>query len=187
MTVKPQVMRAEALLELPRGHLRHELIQGELREMAPAGHEHGHLAHEIALSLGIHVKANKLGRVYAAETGFKLASDPDTVRAPDVAFVSAERLREVMSGTGYFPGPPDLAIEIVSPNDRHSEVEEKVEMWLRYGVRMVVTLNPQTRTATVYRSLDSIRMIRVEGRLEGGDVVPGWVLPLAELFESLSL
>ena len=149
--------------------------------MAPAGHQHGHIAHEIALSLGIHVKANKLGRVYAAETGFKLESNPDTVRAPDVAFVSADRLENLPS-TGYFPGPPDLAVEIISPNDRHSEVEEKVEMGLFYGVKMVVTLSPQTRTATVYRSLDSIRMIRGEGRLEGEEVVPGWVLPLAEVF-----
>ena len=102
--------------------------------------------------------------------------------APDVAFVSQKRLQEVTSSTGYFPGPPDLAVEIVPPNDRHSEVEEKVEMWLRYGVRMVVTLNPQTRAATVYRSLDSIRMIRGEGQLEGDDVIPGWVLPPTELF-----
>ena len=176
-------MSAEALLALPRGRLRRELIQGELKEMAPAGHQHGHVAHEIALSLGLHVKANKLGRVYAAETGFKLTEDPDTVRAPDVAFVAASRLGN-LPDTGYFPGPPDLAMEIVSPNDRFSEVEEKVEMWLFYGVRMVVTLSPQTRTATVYRSLDSIRMIRDEGKLEGADVVPGWVLPLAEIFEA---
>ena len=182
MTTEPRLINAEGLLELPRGRVRRELIKGELKEMAPAGHEHGHIAHEIALSLGVHVKANKLGRVYAAETGFKLASNPDTVRAPDVAFVSQERLQEVTSSTGYFPGSPDLAVEIISPNDRHSEVEEKVEMWLRYGVRMVVTINPQARTATVYRSLDEIRMIREEGRLEGGDIVPGWVLPLTELF-----
>lgn len=94
--------------------------------MAPAGHEHGHIAAEVAVSLGVHVRANKLGRVYAAETGFKLATDPDTVLAPDAAFVSAERLRSVTSSKGYFPGPLDLAIEIVLPNDRHSEVEEKV-------------------------------------------------------------
>lgn len=181
MTVKPRVMRAEELLELPHGHLRHELIQGELRETAPAGHEHGRLAALITASLLQHVLKDQLGAVYAAETGFKLASDPDTVRAPDVAFVSAARLENVES-SGYFPGPPDLAVEIISPNDRHSEVEEKVEMWLRYGVRMVVTLNPQTRTATVYRSLDSIQMIRGEGRLEGKDIIPGWVLPLSELF-----
>ncbi len=86
------------------------------------------------------------------------------------------------SSTGYFPGPPDLAIEIVLPNDRHSEVEGKVETWLSYGVRMVVTLNPQTRAATVYQGLESIRMIRGEGRLEGGNVVPDWTLPLTDLF-----
>ncbi len=175
-------MNAQALLELPHGHLRHELIQGELIELAPAGHEHGRLAALITSSLLQHVLKNQLGAVYAAGTGFKLASDLDTVRAPDVAFVSAARLENVES-SGYFPGPPDLAIEIISPNDRHNEVREKVEMWLRYGVRMVVTLNPQTRTVTVYRSLNSIRMIRGEGRLEGEDIVPGWVLPLAELFE----
>lgn len=153
--------------------------------MAPAGHEHGRIAAEVALSLGVHVKTHKLGRVYAAETGFKLASNQDTVRAPDVAFVSEARL-QVMSSTGYIPGPPDLAVEIVSPNDRHSEVEEKVEMWLRYGTRMVVTLNPQTRTATVYQSLEDIRMILADGRLGGADVVPGWALPLSELFEPIA-
>lgn len=112
MTHKSPPMSAEALLKLPHSHLRYELIGGELKEMAPAGHEHGNLAHEIALSLGVHVKANKLGRVYAAETGFKLTSNPDTVRAPEVAFVSAARLENVES-SGYFPGPPDLAVEII--------------------------------------------------------------------------
>ena len=181
MMTKPRLISADELLELPRGQLRRELVQGKLKEMAPAGHRHGHIAHEIALSLGLHVKANKLGRVYAAETGFKLESNPDTVRAPDVAFVSTSRLGN-LPDTGYFPGPPDLAMEIVSPNDRYSEVEEKVEIWLFYGVRMVVTLSPQTRTATVYRSLDSIRMVRGEGQLDGEEVVPSWILPLAEVF-----
>ena len=181
MTTKPRLISAEGLLELPRGQLRHELIQGELREMAPAGHEHGRLAAIITASLIQHVLKNKLGAVYAAETGFKLTANPDTVRAPDVAFVAADRLNN-LPDTGYFPGPPDLAVEIISPNDRHSDVEEKVEMWLFYGVRMVFTLNPQTRTATVYRSLDEIRMVRGEGRLGGEEVVPGWALSLAEVF-----
>lgn len=183
MTTKAIQMDAEALLELPRGRHRYELIRGELKTMAPAGHEHGRIAALLTASLIRTVIKNKLGNVYAAETGFKLASNPDTVKAPDVAFVSVERLRNVTSSTGYFPGPPDLAIEIVSPNDRHSEVEEKVELWLRYGTQMVVTLNPQTRTATVYRSLDDIRMVLGGGRLGGADVVPGWTLSLEELFE----
>ncbi len=104
--------------------------------------------------------------------------------APDVAFVSQERLQEVTSSTGYFPGPPDLAIEIISPNDRHNEVEE-VEMWLRYGVQMVVTLNPQLRTAMVHRSPDDIRMLRDRRAARGGNVVPGWTLPLIDLFHSI--
>ena len=182
MTTETRFVTAEGLLELPRGQHRYELVQGELRKMAPAGHEHGHIAAEVAIALGVYVRANKLGRVYAAETGFKLASNPDTVKAPDVAFVSAERVQGVITKTGFFPGPPDLAVEIVSPNDRHGEVEEQVELWLRYGTKMVVTLNPQTRTATVYRGLEDIRMILGEGRLEGGEVVPGWALPLEELF-----
>ena len=135
----------------------------KLKETPLTGHRHGRLAANVTLSLGLYVKANDLGKVYAAKTGFKLAENPDTVRAPDVAFVAAIRLGNLPE-TGYFPGPPDLAVEIVSPNDRYSEVEEKVEMWLFYGVRMVITLSPQTRTATVYRSLDSIRMIRGEGQ-----------------------
>ena len=150
------------------------------------GLEHGHIAAELAFSLSVYVRDNSLGQVYPAGTGFKLASSPDTVLAPDAAFVSAERVQKVKSKTGFFPGPPDLAAEIVSPNDRHSEVEEKVELWLRYGVRMVVTLNPQTRTATVYRGLEDIRMILGHGQLEGADVVPGWTLPLTELFGSAS-
>ena len=94
-------------------------------------------------------------------------------------------MREVTSKTGFFPGPPDLAAEIISPNDRYSEVEEKVELWLRYGVWMVITLDPQTRTATVYRGLEDIRMILGDGRLEGGEVVPSWALLLKRLFEPI--
>ena len=185
MTTKPRSLDAEGLLELPRGQLRRELIRGELKETPLAGHRHGRLAANVTLSLGLYVKANDLGKVYAAKTGFKLAENPDTVRAPDVAFIAASRL-ENLPDTSYFPGPPDLAIEIVSPNDRYSEVEEKVEMWLFYGVRMVVTLNPQTRTATIYRSLDNIKMIQDKGNLDGADVIPGWVLPLTEVFGKAS-
>ncbi len=186
MTTRASLVTAEGLLELPRGRHRYELVRGELQKTAPAGHEHGRIAALITASLIQAVLKDKLGDVYAAETGFKLASNPDTVKAPDVAFVSAERLKGVTGNTGYFPGPPDLAIEIVSPNDRHSEVEEKVELWLRYGTKMVVTLNPQTRTATVYRGLENIRMILGDRQLEGADVVPGWALPLTDLFEPVS-
>lgn len=109
MTTESRLLSAEALLELPRGQLRRELIRGELKEMASAGHEHGRFATIVTASLIQHVLKNQLGAVYAAETGFKLESNPDTVRAPDVAFVAAGRL-ENLPDTGY-PGPPDLAVE----------------------------------------------------------------------------
>jgi hypothetical protein len=102
---------------MPDDGFRYELVRGELRRMPPAGDEHGYLALEIASDLRNHVKANNLGRTDAAETGFKLASDPDTVRAPDVAFVRRERAEKVGRVTGYWPGAPDLAVEVVSPND----------------------------------------------------------------------
>ena len=184
MTVRSRPITAEELLERPDGGLRYELVGGELREMAPAGNKHGYLALEIGAELRNHVKANKLGRTYTAETGFKIASDPDTVRAPDVAFVSQGRLDEVGEVEGYWPGAPDLAIEVISPNDVHTEVVEKALSWLEAGCHMVLVVDPGQRTATVYRSLENIRILRAEAGdvVDGGDVVPGWRLSLAELF-----
>jgi Uma2 family endonuclease len=182
MNIASRPMSAEELLALPGGQ-RYQLVRGELRAMAPAGHEHGYVAMTLGAHLTTYVREHGLGRVYAAETGFKLAADPDTVLAPDVAFVAAARLENV-SGAGYFPGPPDLAAEVISPNDRHAEVEAEVALWLAHGARMVVTVNPETRSATVFRSLEDIRILREDAALEGADVVPGWRLPLSELFNA---
>ena len=185
MTTEPHLMTAEELLELPQDHMRHELVKGELRTMPPAGHTHGFLGHEIALSLGSHVKANRLGRVYLAETGFTVSKKPDTVLAPDAAFVSTERLALATRKEGYFPGVPDLAVEVISPSDRYSEVEEKVRLWLQYGTRMVIVVDPRTQTLKVYRSPHDIQVLTKEDTLEVDDVIPGWTLSLAELFATL--
>lgn len=152
--------------------------------MAPAGNRHGYLVLEIGSEIRNHVKANGLGRTYTAETGFKIASDPDTVRAPDAAFVSQARLDETGEVEGYWPGAPDLAVEVVSPNDVHTEVVEKSLSWLEAGCRMVLVVDPGQRTVTVYRSLEEIRILRAGAgdAIDGGDVVPGWRLPLIELF-----
>jgi Uma2 family endonuclease len=182
MTTKPRLMTAEELFNLPDDHQRHELVRGELRTMAPAGHEHGRIAALLTSSLDHFARRQRLGTVYASETGFKLTSDPDTVRAPDVAFVSRGRLTEVTRDPGYFPGAPDSAIEVVSPCDGQSDVTAKVRDWLTYGCRMVIVVDPGTQSATVYRGFDDIRILDVQGALEGDDVVPGWRLPLAELF-----
>src|SRR3954468_6389985 len=141
MTATTQLMTAEDLLRRPDDGFRYELFRGELKKMAPAGHEHGRIAINISTPLDQHARANKLGRVYAAETGFLITSNPDTVRAPDVAFVSQERLEQVRGVKGYLPGAPDLVVEIISPNDSYTEVEEKVFDWLGAGARMVVVVN----------------------------------------------
>jgi Uma2 family endonuclease len=120
--------------------------------------------------------------VYAAETGFKLASNPDHVRAPDCAFIRRERVVAVGETAGFWPGAPDLAIEVVSPGDSFVEVEEKVFDWLDAGSLAVIVVNPKKRSATVYRSVSDVRVLGEEEVLAVEDVVPGWGLPVRDLF-----
>lgn len=137
MTATIQPTTANDLLRMRDDGFRYELVRGELRKMSPSGHKHGRFAGNITASLGPHAVTNKLGRVYVADAGFLLSTDPDTVRAPDVAFVSQKRLDEVGEVEGYWPGAPDLVVEVISPNDIYAEVEEKVSDWLFAGTRMV--------------------------------------------------
>src|SRR5919206_2667519 len=117
MATQRRLMTAEELWRMPDDGQRHELIAGELTTMPPSGFEHGRLTARLTASLSRHVRTHGLGEVLAAETGFLLARDPDLVRAPDVAFVSRERVAAAGEVAGYCPGAPDLAVEVVSPND----------------------------------------------------------------------
>lgn len=179
---KLKPVTAEELLRMADVGLRRELVRGELKTMAPAGHDHGGIAINVSTPLDQHVRKNDLGRVYAAETGFMLETNPDTVRAPDVAFIRRERVLQVGRRPGYWPGAPDLAVEVVSPSESYSEVEEKVLDWLSAGTRMVVVLDPRKRTATVYRSRTDIVVLTDGEEIEGEDVVPGWRIPVGEIF-----
>ena len=167
-------MTAEELLRYRHEPYRQELIDGRLHEMEPPGAEHGVVAMRIGSLLLRHVEDADLGIVFTSEVGFQLASDPDTVRAPDVAFIARARVEQTGIPRGYWPGPPDLAIEVVSPNDRHSDVEGKALHWLQAGARAVVVVDPPRRSATVYRSAHDIRVVAGDERLDLGDVVPGW-------------
>ena len=182
MAIVHQLVTADELLRMPDDGFRYELVQGELRRMSPAGFHHGRLIMNIATPLDHHVRTHKLGVVCAAETGFLLTSDPDTVRAADVAFIRQERIEQAAEPEGYWPGAPDLAVEVVSPNDLYTEVDEKVTDWLEAGTRLVVIINPRKRTVTVYHSLLQIVVLREQDMLDGGDVVPGWSLPIANIF-----
>jgi Uma2 family endonuclease len=182
VAIKEKLYTAEELLRLPDDGMRRELVEGEIKTMTPAGNEHGYLALKIGRLLGNHVADNELGRVYAAETGFKIAADPDTVRAPDAAFVNRERVEKVGDVPGFWPGAPDLAVEVVSPGDTHAEVVEKSLAWLDAGCRMVLVAEPGRKVVTVYRSREDIRILTGDEVVDGADVVPGWRLPVTEIF-----
>ena len=182
MAVQPKLMTADDLLRLPNDGMRHELVRGELRTMPPAGYEHGWSTGKLDRSLGNFVEAHGLGDVLPGDVGFRLTTDPDTVRAPDVAFVSAERVRAAGRPLGYFPGAPDLVVEVISPNDLYTEVEDKVAEWLEHGARLVFVVNPRRRTVAVHRPDRPLRILTIDDTLDGEDVVPGWKLPLRELF-----
>ena len=175
-------MTADELLAMPDDGYRYELVKGELIQMSPTGDEHGQVTVELTAALHVHVKTHSLGRVYAAETGFKLESDPDTVRAPDIAFVRRERVDATGTLKGFRPGAPDLVVEVLTPSDRIGKVEAKVEQWLETGARMVWVVSPKLHTVTVYRSLIDIVTLTEKDILDGGDVVPGFQIKVAEIF-----
>jgi Uma2 family endonuclease len=181
-TVETRLMTAKELLKLPRGEFRYELVEGELRQMPPAGHEHGRIGMQLAVPLGYYVQSKKLGKVYLAETGFKIQSNPDTVRAPDVAFIRQERVEQAGNITGYWAGAPDLAVGVTSPGDTVNEVEEKVTEWLKAGASMVWIVSPKLKIVTVYRSLIDIITFTEKDTLDGGEVVSGFEIPVAEIF-----
>ena len=180
--LETKLMTAEELLELPRGRFRYELIKGELKQMSPTGDEHGAVTMELAAPLHRYVKLNKLGKVYAAETGFKLESDPDTVRAPDIAFVKMERLVGAERVKGYRCGAPDLAVEVLSPGNTKREMAEKVKDYFEAGGRLIWIISPKRKTVTVYRSLTDVVTLTEKDSLDGGEVVPGFQIPVAEIF-----
>lgn len=170
--VTTATMTAEQILEMPDDGNRHELIEGELTTMAPAGARHGRVIARITILLGRYVDEHRLGSIFGAETGFLLARNPDTVRAPDVAYVASERAAEVPRG--FFAGPPDLAVEVTSPSDSYTEVQKKALYWLGAGCRLVLVADSEQQTVTAYRSLDDIRVFGHDDEVGCEDVVPGW-------------
>ncbi len=167
---------------MPDDGFRYELVEGELKKTVPVGSEHGYVALRFGRLLGNYVGTSGLGRVYAAETGFKLASNPDTVHAPAVASVRRERVEAAGRVEGFWPGVPDLAVEVVSPNDRASEVLDKVDDWLRAGTWIVWVVYSSPVRLFVYRADGSVQQLGPDEEVEGGDVLPGFRLPVAALF-----
>jgi Uma2 family endonuclease len=174
---------ANRLLELPTGMgKRYELVAGELRIMSPSGWKHGSVVGRLHTILGAFVVAHDLGEIFGAETGFRLARDPDTVRAPDIAFIAKEHLPAEEPSEAFWPGAPDLAVEVLSPGDRTGEVDEKIDAWLAAGCRAVWVVDPKRRTVTVYESRTNVRVAAAGDALIGEPIVPGFTCQVDALF-----
>ena len=183
MPTRKTLLTSEELLRLSRTGRRYELVEGELYEMPPAGARHGGVAMRIGSILSNYVYSNQLGEVFAAETGFVLQRNPDTVRAPDASYVAKDRLPPEGLPVGFLGLAPDLAVEVVSPSDSPAEVEGKVEDWLRAGTRLVWVIHSETRSVTVYPALEDVWDLSEDDTLEGGQVVPGFACAVRELFQ----
>lgn len=167
---------------LPEREGRSELVQGRLVREPPAGMEHGRLTARIGSLLRAFVHEHGLGEVFGAETGFVLSENPPTVRAPDVAFVGADRLPPGDLPTSFGKGAPDLAVEVVSPSSSAAGIREKIVDYLDAGTREVWVVEPVTKTLEVYRSDGTLRMLRGSDEVDGGDVLPGFDVRVEELF-----
>jgi Uma2 family endonuclease len=180
MTVAAKHITAEELAAM--GDIgRCELIRGEIIHMAPSFSEHGDIAQQIAYRIEHHIHGRRLGRVYITDTGFLIARNPDTVRAPDVSFVRQERVPR-RPARSFFPGPPDLAVEVVSSSDRRSEVLAKTRAWLAAGAISVWVVDPRHATIDVYHAADKVTHYSDDEELRDEAVLPGFVLKLGELF-----
>ena len=161
---------------------RYELIEGRLYEMPPIGAPHGEITANICSLLRAHVKQHELGRIFVGDPGFILQRDPDTVRAPDVAFVSYRRLPHGDLPEGFLQLAPDLAVEVVSPSNRPREILEKADAWLQAGVQVLWVVYPRTRSIDVHRPRHDVLTLSSDEMLEGSPALPGFSCQVGELF-----
>lgn len=173
---------ADEFFTLPEGINKRELVDGEVREMAPVSGEHSDTQTELAARMRPHARRHGLGKVLV-ELGFRLGGDPHTVRAPDVAFISHTQLSAAPLGRGFYSGHPDLAVEVVSPGDSFSEVEDKIQAYLRAGTRLVWIVDPLSRRVMVRYADGRARALGPDDVLSGEDVFPGFEVRVRDLFD----
>ena len=176
-----RVTTADELFAMGDTDDRCELLHGALSRMSPAGTRHGAIGARLLVRLGAWVEQHDLGLV-TGEIGFVLATDPDHVRAPDVAFIRKQRFPPEGVPHTYWPGAPDFCAEVVSPSDKYAYVQEKACDWIRHGARLVVVVEPDRRRVVVHRSDKDVQILSEDDTLDGGDVVPGFRLAIHELF-----
>jgi Uma2 family endonuclease len=180
MSETSRLVTADELERYPDDDYRYELVEGRVIRMSPVGFPHGRVVVELGAGLNAHARTHKL-RVVLTEVGFKLKSDPDTVRAPDIAFIRQDRIPP--DPQGFWNGPPDLAVEVLSPDDRPPDIRTKVDEYLRYGVRLVVVVDPRLKTVTLFGHGASPVSLRTDDELDLGEVVEGFRCPVREIFD----
>jgi Uma2 family endonuclease len=183
MPESTHLVTAEELARLPDDGYRYELVEGRLVRMSPVNLDHGRIVLQIGFLLNSHLKRNPVG-IVGAEVGFKLATNPDTVRGPDIAFVRSERVPSAAARRGFFKGAPDVAIEVLSPDDRAGEVKAKIEEYLTKGVLLVMVVDPDNRTVELFRGTAAKVTLESESDLvDLSDVISGFRCQLHEIFQ----
>lgn len=183
MAQETRTLTAEDLFWMPDDPAhRYELVRGRLVTMSPGGGLHSAVGVRLANAIGRHVDLHGLGVVLGADCGFRLESDPDTVRAPDAAFVTRARIAAAGVPTGYWEGPPDLAVEVLSPSDSRAELRSKIAEYLRLGVQEVWFVEPVERRLTVHGRPGGPQILSELDTLDGGDLLPGFSYSLSRLF-----
>ena len=178
-----KLLTADDLLRLHSEGVRGELIRGALYKTVAAGFEHGGIAINFGGIIRNFVRPARLGWVVGSDSGIRLERDPDTVREPDLAFISAERLPLDTRVRGYSEVVPDLVVEIISPSDRLIAVNDKAQMWLRYGVRLVLLVDPDARTVTILPDDGPAQTLTEDDTLTLDSVLPGFTCPVRDIFD----
>ncbi len=178
-----KLLNADDLLRLHGQGFRGELIRGVLCEPMAAGVDHGKYVMNLALAIGGFIKSRRLGSLIGSDSGIRIDRDPDTVREPDVAFISSEKMSLDVSVPGYSEVIPDLVVEIASPSDSRTEVHDKARMWHSHGVRLVWVAYPDTRSVDVHSEDGSIATLSESDAIDGGNVLPGFACPVNDIFE----
>lgn len=185
MPQETRLVTADELFRMPDdSYHRYELVRGRLLTMTPTGSLHGLLVARLTGALAVYVEEKRLGVVFSGEPGFHLERDPDTVRAPDVAFICRARIPAEGVPKSFWNGAPDLAVEVMSPGDRRSEVTEKIAEYLSQGVQEVWLVEPAPRRVTVHRIGEEPHVLHESDTLDGGSLLPGFHYSLARLFSS---
>ena len=184
-TIETRLLTADDLLRLSGEGRRGELIRGVLCETMPTGHEHGRVVANLVAEIRYFIKPRRLGTVVASDSGVWLERDPDTVREPDIAFTSADKIPLDARISGYSEVVPDLVVEVVSPSNSRGEVHDKALMWLSHGARLVWVVYPETRTLDVYAGGGAVSThVGEDDALDGGDVLPGFSCSLSDIFDA---